>query len=88
MRQISVNGLNISGYQQITIIISQRYCREDRFKEEKSKLKESEGQDEDNANRDDPWDLQAGYKTYITGMIYAKELMEGNNSIISCHEKF
>jgi len=90
MRWMGVDGLNISGYRQIAIVISRRYCREDRFKEGKGKgkLDESEGWDEDNANRDDLWDLQAGHGTYIAGMIYAKELMEGDNSIISRCEKF
>ncbi|KAK6591533.1 hypothetical protein H4I96_12323 [Botrytis cinerea] len=47
---MGVDGLNISGYRQIAIAISRRYCREDRFEEEKSKLEESEGWDEDNAD--------------------------------------
>jgi superfamily II DNA helicase RecQ len=88
IRWMGVNGLNISGYRQIAIAISRRYCREDRFEEEKSKLEESEGWDEDNADGDDPWDLQAGHGTHVAGMIYARELMEGDNSIISRREKF
>lgn len=48
-----VDGLNISSYCQIAIAISRRYCREDRFEEEKSKLEESEVWDEDNADGDD-----------------------------------
>ena len=88
MRWMGVDGLNISGYRQIAIAISRRYCREDGFEEEKSKLKESEGWDEDNADGDDPWDLQAGHGTHIAGMIYARELIEGENSIISRREKF
>jgi hypothetical protein len=27
---------------------------------------------------DDPWDLQAGHGSHIAGIIYARELMEGN----------
>jgi RecQ family ATP-dependent DNA helicase len=88
MRWMGVDGLNISGYRQIAIAISRRYCREDRFEEEKSKLEESEGWDEDNADGDDPWDLQAGHGTHVAGMIYARELMEGDHSIISRREKF
>lgn len=88
VRWMGVDGLNISGYRQIAIAISRRYCREDRFKEEKGKLDESEGWDEDNADGDDPWDLQAGHGTHVAGMIYARELMEGDNSIISRREKF
>ncbi|KAK6591982.1 hypothetical protein H4I95_11932 [Botrytis cinerea] len=88
MRWMGVDGLNISGYRQIAIAISRRYCREDGFEEEKSKLEESEGWDEDNADGDDPWDLQAGHGTHVAGMIYARELMEGENSIISRREKF
>jgi hypothetical protein len=85
---MGIDRLNISRYRQITITISRRYCREDRFKEEKSKLEESKGWDKDNADRDDPWDLQAGYGTYVAGIIYARELIEGNYSIISRRKKF
>ena len=87
-RWMGVDGFNISSYRQIAIAISRRYCREDRFEEEKSKLEEGEDWDEDNADGDDPWDLQAGHGTHIAGMIYARELMEGDNSIISRREKF
>jgi hypothetical protein len=52
-----------------------RYCREDRFEEEKTKLEEGDGWNEDNADGDDPWDLQAGHGTHITGMIYAREVI-------------
>jgi hypothetical protein len=85
---MGVDGLNISGYRQIAITISRQYCREDWFEEEKSRLDESEGWDKDNTDRDDPWDLQAGHGTHIAGMIYARELIEGDNSIISRREKF
>ncbi|KFY01861.1 hypothetical protein O988_02492, partial [Pseudogymnoascus sp. VKM F-3808] len=37
---------------------------------------------------DDSWDLQAGYGTLIAGMIYARELMEGNNTINSPRRSF
>jgi hypothetical protein len=33
-------------------------------------------------------DLQAGHGTHVAGIIYARELMEGENSIISWREKF
>jgi hypothetical protein len=87
-RWIGVDGLNISGYCQIAIAIFRWYCQEDRFEEEKTKLEEVDGWDKDNADGDDPWDLQAGHGTHIAGMIYARELMEGDNSIISRREKF
>ena len=85
---MDIDGLNISEYWQITITISRRYYREDRFEEEKSKLEESKDWDENNADGDNPWDLQAGHGTHIAGMIYTRELMEGDNSIISHREKF
>jgi RecQ family ATP-dependent DNA helicase len=88
VRWMGVEGLNVSSYRQIAIAMSRRYCREDRFEEEKSTLDESDGWDEDNADGDDPWDLQAGHGTHVAGMIYARELMEGDNSIISRREKF
>lgn len=61
MRWMGVGGLNISGYRQIAIALLGRYCREDWFEEEKTKLKEGDGWGEDNADGDDPWDLQAGH---------------------------
>ncbi|OBT81153.1 hypothetical protein VE02_10081 [Pseudogymnoascus sp. 03VT05] len=73
---------------QIAIAISRRYCRENRFEDESGKWDPDENWDEDNAAGDDPWDLQAGHGTHIAGMIYARELMEGNNTIISRREKF
>ncbi|KFZ17095.1 hypothetical protein V501_01912, partial [Pseudogymnoascus sp. VKM F-4519 (FW-2642)] len=72
----------------IAIAISRRFCRENRFEDESGKWDPDENWDEDNAAGDDPWDLQAGHGTHITGMIYAYELMEGNNTIISRQEKF
>ena len=47
---MGVDGLNISGYRQIAIAMSWRYCREDRLEGEKTKLEEGEGWDEGNAN--------------------------------------
>jgi RecQ family ATP-dependent DNA helicase len=89
MRWMGVNDYTISPNRQILIAISRRYCREDRFEEETTtNLKEGEAWDEDNADGDDPWDLQAGHGTHIAGMIYARELMEGDSSIISRREKF
>jgi hypothetical protein len=72
---MGVDGFGIASYRQIAIAMSRRYCQEDRF-------------EEDNVDGDDPWDLQAGHGTHITGMIYARELIEGDNSIISRREKF
>jgi len=85
LRLIGVDGFGIASYRQITIAILRRYCREDRFEEEKTKLEEGDGWDEDNVDGDEPWDLQAGHGTHIA---YARELMEGDNSIISRREKF
>ena len=80
--------LSISAWRQIAIAISRRFCRENRFEDESGKWDPDENWDEDNAAGDDPWDLQAGHGTHIAGMIYARELMEGNNTIISRREKF
>ncbi|KFZ23509.1 hypothetical protein V502_02010, partial [Pseudogymnoascus sp. VKM F-4520 (FW-2644)] len=80
--------LSISAWRQIAIAISQRFCWEFWFKDESRKWDPNENWDEDNAASDNLWDLQAGHGTHIAGMIYARELMEGNNTIISCWEKF
>ncbi|KFZ23741.1 hypothetical protein V502_01780 [Pseudogymnoascus sp. VKM F-4520 (FW-2644)] len=72
----------------IAIAILQQFCQEFQFKDESRKWDPDENWDEDNAAGNDLWDLQAGHGTHIAGMIYARELMEGNNTIISCWEKF
>jgi RecQ family ATP-dependent DNA helicase len=80
--------LSISAWRQIAIAISRRFCRATRFEDEQGHLEDDEGWDEDNPGGDDPWDLQAGHGTHIAGMIYARELMEGNHTIVSRREKF
>ena len=52
------------------------------WEDESGKWDPDENWDEDNAAGHDPWD------SHIAGMIYARELMEGNNTIISRREKF
>jgi RecQ family ATP-dependent DNA helicase len=84
----SQSTLSISAWRQIAIAISRRFCREDRFEDDQGKLDADDGWDEDNTAGDDPWDLQAGHGTHIAGMIYARELMEGNNTIIGRREQF
>jgi hypothetical protein len=84
----SESRLSISVWRQIAIAISRRFCRGDRFEDDQGRLNEEEGWDEDNAAGDDPWDLQGGHGTHIVGMIYARELMEGDHTIISRREKF
>jgi hypothetical protein len=79
--------LSISAWRQIAIAISRRFCRKDQFEDDQGKLEGEDGWDEDNTAGDDPWDLQAGHGTCIAGMIYAREMMEGNDSIISRREK-
>jgi len=80
--------LSISAWRQITIAISRRFCRQDQFEDDQGKLEGEDGWDEDNTAGDDPWDLQAGHGTHIAGMIYARELMEGNDLIIGRRQKF
>jgi RecQ family ATP-dependent DNA helicase len=80
--------LSISAWRQIAIAISRRFCRTDPFEDDQGKLEGEDGWDEDNTAGDDPWDLQAGHGTHIAGMIYARELMEGNDTIISRRERF
>jgi len=82
MRWIGVK-LNISAWRQIAIAISRRYCKDSPF--------QSEDPNQDDINEDtddDPWDLQTGHGTHVAGMIYARELMEGSNVVISRREKF
>ena len=64
------------------------FAVKDQFEDDQGKLEGEDGWDEDNTAGDDPWDLQAGHGTHIAGMIYARELMEGNDSIISRREQF
>jgi hypothetical protein len=79
MRWIGVK-LNISSWRHIAIAISRRYCR-DPFQSEDYKL-------EEDSMDDDLWDLQTGHGTHTAGMVYAWELMEGNNMVVGRREKF
>jgi hypothetical protein len=75
-------------WRQIAITISRRFCRKDQFEDDQGKLEGEDRWDEDNTAEDDPWDLQAGHGTHIAGIIYARELIEGNDTIISRRERF
>jgi RecQ family ATP-dependent DNA helicase len=79
MRWIGVK-LNISSWRHIAIAISRRYCR-DPFQSEDHEL-------EEDSMDDDLWDLQTGHGTHTAGMVYARELMEGNNMVVGRREKF
>jgi hypothetical protein len=84
MRWIGVK-LNISSWRHIAIAISRRYCQENPFQSGDQSEDPNQGElDID----DDPWDLQAGHGTHVAGMIYARELMEGNNVVVGRKEKF
>lgn len=87
MRWMGVTDYNISVNRHFMIGASRRYCREERFKEDKKSEWGEEG-DEEESDADDAWDLQAGHGSHIGGMVYARELMEGSDSIISRREKF
>jgi superfamily II DNA helicase RecQ len=79
--------LNISACRQIAVAISRRYCRGNTFQSEDQGHVLSSALDEENIDND-PWDLQTSHSTHVAGMIYARELMEGDNVVIGCREKF
>jgi hypothetical protein len=83
MRWIGVK-LHISAWRQISIAMSRRYCREHPFQE----ASQEGDQEEDDLDQDNPWDLQSGHSSHVAGMIYARELMEGGNAVISRWEQF
>ena len=76
--------LNISSWRHIAIAISRRYCQENPFQSEDP----NQGELDEHSMDDDPWDLQAGHGTHVAGMVYAWELMEGNNVVVGRREKF
>jgi RecQ family ATP-dependent DNA helicase len=86
MRWIGVK-LHISAWRQISIAMSRRYCRENPFPNEESN-QEGDRQEEEDFEQNSPWDLQSGHGSHIAGMIYARELMEGGNAVISRREQF
>ena len=67
--------------------MSRRYCREHPFPREDTNQDSDSGEEEDSLE-DSPWDLQSGHSSHIAGMIYARELMEGGNAVISRREQF
>ena len=86
MRWIGVK-LHISAWRQISIAMSRRYCREHPFPSEDASQDNDSGEEEDSLE-DNPWDLQSGHGSHVAGMIYARELMEGGNAVISRREQF
>src|SRR6267154_5851849 len=64
---------------------SRQYCKENMFPRDEF---DAEGGENDDGDDDSPWDLQAGHSTHVAGMIYGRELMEGNSAIIDRREKF
>ena len=79
--------LHISAWRQISIAMSRRYCQEHPFQKEEAS-QEGEIRDEDDVEQDNPWDLQSRHGSYVAGMIYTRELMEGGNAVISRREQF
>jgi hypothetical protein len=74
--------LNISTWRHVSIRISNRFLHRD-FKDKNINI------DLDSFNNDNnPWDLQAGYKTHVAGMIYAWLLCQDRMGTISRQEKF
>ena len=67
--------------------MSRRYCREHPFPSEDASQDNDSGEEEDSLE-DNPWDLQSGHGSHVAGMIYARELMEGGNAVISRREQF
>jgi hypothetical protein len=86
-RWMGVEDYTISANRQILIAISRRYYYHDLFEEGAGEAKEGQDNEMDE-EEDNPWDLQAGHSTHVSGMIYARELMEADYSIISRREKF
>ena len=66
----------------------QRFLQ-DKFRfEVRDDLGSSNDFDKDNYKGDNVWDLQAGYKTRITGLIYARLLSKGKFKTKSQWERF
>jgi superfamily II DNA helicase RecQ len=84
MRWMGVK-IPIRGWREVSIAMSRRFCRENAFRSGESG-QDGDGWEDDVEN--DPWDLQAGHGTHVAGMIYARELMEGRDAIVSRREKF
>ncbi|KFZ17161.1 hypothetical protein V501_01877, partial [Pseudogymnoascus sp. VKM F-4519 (FW-2642)] len=86
MRWIGVK-INISAWRNIAIAISRRFCREAPF--EKDEIKpEDVGENGPDINEDNPYDLQSGHTTHIASMIYAQELVENRDVVVSRRQKF
>lgn len=56
IRWMGIKGYNASANRHIIIAMSRRYCRDERFEEEKNQLDEGEE------------DLPAGHGTHVAGM--------------------
>lgn len=83
MRWIGVS-IHVSTWRQIAIAISRQYYREHLFEEYRFIAQEIEQMIED----DNLWDLQSGHGTHVAGIIYARELIEGQSIVATKREQF
>ena len=68
--------------------MSCQYCREHLFQRKDTSQDSDISKEEEDSLEDSPWDLQSGHGSHVAGMIYARELMEGGNAVISRREQF
>ncbi|MGC0591129.1 DEAD/DEAH box helicase, partial [Salmonella enterica] len=73
--------VGLSGWRQMAIAISNRYLNNS-FKEE------GFGEEDEDDIEDNPADLQAGHGTHVAGMIYARELQQGNFGTAARRDQF
>jgi hypothetical protein len=68
--------------------MSRRYCRDHPFLREDTGQDSDSSKEEEDSVEDSLWDLQGGHGSHVAKMIYAQELMEGGNAVISQREQF
>ena len=80
--------LNIIIWRHVAIAISNRFLNSEFGKPEDEEIDVNEWVDDLDSVNDNPWDLQAGHGTHVAGMIYARELQQGNFNTASKRSKF
>jgi hypothetical protein len=85
-REFIGQGLNISGWRQMVIGISNKYFN----KALAPGTEEDEGEDEEGEGGlvDSIYDLQAGHGSHVAGMIYAREFGQGNIGTLKQRDGF
>jgi hypothetical protein len=82
--------VNINSYRQIAITITRKYLKKKKFIEDKKNKEglENENEKKNLRQRDSVFDLQSGYDTHVTDMIYARAILETPGEMANIRQQY